>query len=182
MLNRKITQKKSVLIDKELIPFFSHIDERIHLAYIPYKMSPKWNTGHYVQITFLLNLFLKFSFEAPATEDIKHVCDRQTCHWQYIKNTSTNLSESDYFPVTQCVLIWAHINVNSLNVKYRKNPKKSPSAYILTGTLSRTYILGKGELLWFSDNFSGNRSIWGGLQKGHIYVQEDSSLTCFCCI
>ena len=41
MLNRKITQKKSVLIDKELIPFFSHIDERIHLAYIPYKMSPK---------------------------------------------------------------------------------------------------------------------------------------------
>ena len=93
ILNGKTSKKNSVLIDKELIPFFSHIDERIHLAYIPYKMSPKWNTGHYVQITFLLNLFLKFSFEAPATEDIKHVCDRQTYHWQCIKNILTNLSK-----------------------------------------------------------------------------------------
>ena len=37
----KPQKKKSVLIDKELIPFFSHTDERIHLAYIPYKIRPK---------------------------------------------------------------------------------------------------------------------------------------------
>ena len=166
----------------ELIPFFLHIDERIHLAYIPYIMSPKLNTWHYVQSTFLLNLLLKFSFEAPATEDIKHVCDRQTYHWLCKKNTPTNLSECDYFPVTQCLLIWAHINVDSLNVKYRKISKISPWAYIFTGTLSRAYIRGKGELLWFSDNLRGNRSFWGGLQKGYIYVQKKSSSTCFCCI
>ena len=93
ILNGKTSKKISVLIDKELIPFFSHIDERMHLAYIPYKISPKWNTGHYVQSTFSLNLFLKFSFEAPATEDIKHVCDRQNYHWQCIKNTLINLSK-----------------------------------------------------------------------------------------
>ena len=182
ILNGKTSKKNSVLIDKELIPFFSHIDERIHLAYIPYKMSPKWKTWHYVQSTFLLNLFLKFSFEAPATEDIKHVCDRQTYHWLCKKNTPTNLSECDYFPVTQCLLIWAHINVDSLNVKYRKISKISPWAYIFTGTLSRAYIRCKGELLWFSNNLRGNRKFWEGLQKRYIYVQKDSSLTCLCCI
>ena len=128
------------------------------------------------------HLFIEFSFEAPATEDIKHVCDRQTYHWLCKKNTPTNLSECDYFPVTQCLLIWAHINVDSLNVKYRKISKISPWAYIFTGTLSRAYIRGKGELLWFSDNLRGNRSFWGGLQKGYIYVQKKSSSTCFCCI
>ena len=82
ILNGKTSKIFSVLIDKELIPsFFSYIDERIYLAYIPYTMSPKWNTWHYVQSTFLLNLLLKFSFEVPATEDVKHVCDRQTYHW-----------------------------------------------------------------------------------------------------
>ena len=168
----------------ELIPFFLHIDERIHLAYIPYIMSPKLNTWHYVQSTFLLNLLLKFSFEAPATEDIKQVTDKLTtdCAKKKKKNTPTNLSECDYFPVTQCLLICAHVNVNSLNVKYRKTSKISPWAYIFTGTLSRAYIRCKEELLWFSDNFRGNSSFWGGLQKGYIYVQKNSSSTCFCCI
>ena len=168
ILNGKTSKKNSVLIDKELIPFFSHIDERIHLAYIPYKMSPKWNTGHYVQITFLLNLFLKFSFEAPATEDIKHVCDRQTYHWLCKKNTPTNLSECDYFPVTQCLLIWAHINVDSLNVKYRKISKISPWAYIFTGTLSRAYIRGKGGYYGFLI-ISGETEIFEKVYKRGTY-------------
>ena len=181
ILNGKTSKIISVMIVKEWVNsiFFTYWWKDTFGIH-PLHMSPKWNTWHYVQSTFLLNLLLKFSFEAPATEDIKHVCDRQTYHW-LCKNTPTNLSECDYFPVTQCLLICAHVNVSSLNVKYRKTSKINPWAYIFTRTLSRAYIRCE-ELLWFSDNFRGNSSFSGGLQKGYIYVQKNSSSTCFCCI
>ena len=147
-------------------------------------MSPKWNTWHYVQSTFLLNLLLKFSFEAPTMEDIKHVCDRQTYHWlckKKKKNTNKPLRVW-LFSSNSMLVNMPHVNVSSLNVKYRKTLKISPWAYIFTGTLSRAYIRCKEELPWFSDNFRGNSSFWGGLQKGYIHVQKNSSSTCFCCI
>ena len=82
ILNGKTSKIISVMIVKEWVNsiFFTYWWKDTFGIH-PLHMSPKWNTWHYVQSTFLLNLLLKFSFEAPATEDIKHVCDRQTYHW-----------------------------------------------------------------------------------------------------